>query len=288
MTKTAVPQPLKWHGGKGYLAKKIIGLMPPRIKNSNAPALDADGWLHYVEPYFGGGAVLLEQDPEGISEVVNDINRNLVGFWRALQSTDTFNAIKRTLDLVPFAADEYQDAFLRGATDWGQWPIQACVGFFIHCRQSLAGRMKGFAPLTRNRTRRGMNEQVSAWMNAIEGLPSVHERLRRVVILNMDALDCIKQQDGSRTLFYLDPPYLKETRAAKEVYAHEMSESQHASLLNILGEVKGRFLLSGYPSSLYEAARLRYGWNRHDFEIDNKAASGEEKRKMIECVWTNF
>ena len=56
MSTTIERQPLKWHGGKSYLAKWIIGLMPPRVRNSNDPAADDDGWCHYVEPYFGGGA----------------------------------------------------------------------------------------------------------------------------------------------------------------------------------------------------------------------------------------
>ena len=77
-------QPLKWWGGKHYLAKKIIDLMPRH--------------LHYVEPYAGGLAVLLEKDPfdrslywgekgyeQGVSEVVNDIHRELTNFWRVLQ-----------------------------------------------------------------------------------------------------------------------------------------------------------------------------------------------------------
>ena len=53
--------PLKWHGGKNYLAKKIVELMPPRCKKPNAPEADDPGWLHYVEPHFGGGAVLSER-----------------------------------------------------------------------------------------------------------------------------------------------------------------------------------------------------------------------------------
>ena len=62
-------------------------------------------------------------------------------------------------------------------------------GFFVRCRQSLAGRMKSFATLSRTRTRRGMNEQASAWLTAIEGLPAVrYARLSRVAILNHSPL----------------------------------------------------------------------------------------------------
>ncbi len=92
--------------------------------------------------------------------------------------------------------------------------MQRAVWFFITCRQSLAGRMEDFAPLSRTRTRRRMNEQCSAWLTAVEGLIEVHGRLKRVVILNRPALEVIRQEDGPQTLFYLDPPYLHQTRAA--------------------------------------------------------------------------
>ncbi len=58
-----ISPPLKWHGGKWYLARRIVAKMPPHI--------------HYVEPFAGGLSVLLAKDPEGVSEVVNDINGDL-------------------------------------------------------------------------------------------------------------------------------------------------------------------------------------------------------------------
>ena len=69
--------------------------------------------------------------------------------------------------------------------------VERAVNFFIRCRQSRAGCFKDFATLSRTRTRRGMNEQASAWLTVIDGLPEVHARLKRVVILNHDALDVI-------------------------------------------------------------------------------------------------
>src|SRR5690349_20851398 len=104
---TKLTPPLKWHGGKSYLASKIIGLMPPRCKNPNAPAADDPGWLHYVEPYFGGGQVMLAMDPEGISEVANDINSQLSNFWLILQSDKHFAEFKRVIDAMPFSKDEF-------------------------------------------------------------------------------------------------------------------------------------------------------------------------------------
>ena len=70
-----------------------------------------------------------------------------------------------------------------------------------------------------------MNEQASAWWTCVDGLPAVSARLRRVVVVNRPTLEVIGQQDGSKTLFYLVPPYLHETRATIEAYKHEMTES---------------------------------------------------------------
>jgi DNA adenine methylase len=267
-TLPRIDPPLKWHGGKYYLAPKIVALMPRHT--------------HYVEPYAGGLSVLLAKNPEGVSEVVNDLNGQLTDFWRVLQEEESFGRFKRILEAVPFSEVEWRDAKQRAHDD----PVGKAVRFFIHCRQSLAGRMDRFAPLSRTRTRRGMNEQASAWLNAVAGLTAVHARLKRVAILNRDALAVIREQDGADTLFYLDPPYLGETRTSEEVYAHEMDAEQHSKLLDTICGCKGRVLVSGYPSEMYDH-RLRQ-WTRHEFAIPNQAAGGKQKRRMTEVVWRNF
>lgn len=281
--KTAVASPLKWHGGKSYLAARIVAMMPPH--------------LHYVEPYAGGLSVLLAKNPEGVSEVVNDLDRWLLNFWEVLRDADLFAEFKRQIEAVPFCEDSWKDAQnyvsvrdryeIKPVSAWS-FKVHKAIAFYITCRQSLAGRMDAFAPLSRNRTRRGMNEQASAWLSAVEGLPAVHARLKRVVVLNRDALDVIRQQDGPNTLFYLDPPYLKETRAAGEVYEHEMTEYQHVDLCTVIRQCVGKVMLSGYPSELYRFQLEEQGWHRTDFDLPNNSAGGKAKRRMTECVWSNF
>lgn len=273
-SRQALTPPLKWHccGGKHYLASKIIALMPPHT--------------HYVEPYAGGLSVLLAKNPEGVSEVANDLNQHLSNFWSVLRDSEWFEKFVRLAQATPFSEAVYQSATNGDAIEDDS--PKAAYWFFVRCRQSLAGRMDAFAPLSRTRTRRGMNEQASAWMNAVDGLPAVHARLRRVVILNRDALDVIRQQDGPATLFYLDPPYLHETRATTGEYEHEMTVAQHIELLTMLANIKGKFMLSGYDSELYLAAEKAQGWTRHTFELPNNSAGGDSKRRMQEIVWCNF
>lgn len=270
----SITPPLKWHGGKQYLAGRIVEMMPPH--------------LHYVEPFAGGLAVLFVKPCEGVSEVVNDLNGDLTNFWAVLRDEDLFGRFHRLVSATPFSEpvwQECQKAFGQGDVD----PVRRAYHFFVVCRQSLAGRMISFAPLSRTRTRRAMNEQASAWWSVIEGLPAVHARLRRVAILNRPALDVIRSNDGEETLFYLDPPYLHETRATTTEYGeHEMGAAEHAGLLEALGEIRGKFLLSGYRNQLYDQAARERGWKLKEFELPNNAASGKSKRRMVEAVWANF
>ncbi len=268
-TLNRISPPLKWHGGKHYLAAKIVALMPAHT--------------HYVEAYAGGLSVLLSKDPQGVSEVANDIDGHLANFWSVLRSPVEFAEFRRLCEATPFSESVWESI---GSTFTDPNPIDRAWKFFVRCRQSLAGRMDCFAPLSRTRTRRGMNEQASAWLSAVEGLPSVHERLKRVAILNRDAVDVIRQQDGHGTLFYLDPPYLGETRTCDDIYAHEMRTEQHAELLSAIEKCSGKVMLSGYRSGLYDKG-LR-GWTRHEFTLPNQAAGGKQKRRMTEVIWCNF
>lgn len=266
--------PLKWHGGKQYLAERFVELMPRH--------------LHYVEPFAGGLAVLFAKPYEGISEVVNDMHGELTNFWSVLRDVDEFERFHRMVEATPFSEVEWDRAKAnRGQPDLDE--VERAFWFFVFCRQSMSGRMTSFAPLTRNRTRRGMNEQASAWLGAVEGLPAVHSRLKRVVVLNRPAIEVIRKNDEPGTMFYLDPPYLHETRATTTEYGpNEMGEAQHSELLEVLSGLEGAFMLSGYQSDLYADFAKRYGWSLKSFELPNNAASGSSKRRMVECLWANF
>ena len=280
-------RPIKRHGGKRYSADWIISLMPPRVKNPNAPAADDPGWLHYVEPFFGAGWVLFAMEPEGISEVVNDLDGELMNFWDVLKSPEQYLALEHRLRNTPCSQVEFERSL--NSHLYVADPVERAASFFVRNRQSRQAVGRDFATIVRNRTRSGMNELPSAWLSAIDGLPEFHARLQRVVIFNMDACEVIRQQDGSRTLHYVDPPYLFETRSSTGEYGEfEMTEDDHRRLLDRLAEIKGRFLLSGYHSPLYDSWAAAHGWRCHEREIDNKASSSKEKEMRTECVWTNI
>jgi len=266
--------PLKWPGGKHYVARQLVELMPRHT--------------HYVEPYAGSLAVLLAKSSDGISEVVNDLHGDLTTFWHVLQSPSWFRGFRRRIEAMPFSESEWkhsQESLTKPseASPRVAAQVDRAVRFFVLCRQSLAGRCKNFAPISRTRTRRGMNEQAAAWLRAIEGLPEVHARLQRVVILKRPAVEVIRSQDGPETLFYLDPPYHPDTRASVgQSGACEMTAAEHEALLRVQGKV----MLSGYACPLYDS-RLS-GWQRREFDLPNHQAGGVIKRRMTEVLWSNF
>ena len=280
--------PLKWHGGKHYLAPKIVALMT-RCRT-------------YVEPYAGGLSVLLARDPDNTSEIVNDLNGDLSNFWKVMADPGRFAKFVRRIEGIPMSEVVWNACHRtlakfhrlpRGSPEagellqeYGGLRVGRAVCFFVVCRQSLAGRMDSFAPITQNRLRRRMNEQASAWLSAVEGLPMVHERLKRVLVLNQEATKVIQKFDGPDVVMYLDPPYPSDTRVSPDVYAEEMTRRQHQELLDVLVESKSNILLSSYPNELYDR-RLK-DWTQHRFDLPNNASGKRSKDRKQEVVYTNF
>jgi DNA adenine methylase len=267
----AVNSVLKYSGGKSEFAKTLIPLMPRDVTT-------------FADVYFGGGSVLLQREPQGESEVANDIWGVLVGFWRVLQDREQSERFRELCAVTPFSEALWNESWERlEAND----PVVRAHAFFILNRQCRQGAMKSFATLSRNRVRRQMNEQVSSWLTAVERLPEVVERLQRVVILQRDALDVIQQLDGVQTFFYCDPPYVESTRVARTVYEHEMSDQDHHDLVDQLLGCSARVMLSGYANPIYERLETR-GWETRDF-VTTKSSSGQKsKPKAVERIWVNY
>lgn len=269
-----VQQPLKIHGGKGAfngkLAQWIISLIP-------------EEHTHFGDVFFGGGSVTMHKDPDGISEFANDLDGELTNFWQCLQDRKKFREMERLLSVTPLS-----EAAWNKSQGLFKTPVERAVNLFIRCRQSRQGLQKDYCTPTK-RTRRGMNEQVSAWLSAVDGLREVRDRLIRIEILNKPAIEVILERDHADCVFYCDPPYLASTRSSGGEYRQfEMSENEHRELLGVLSRIEGKFLLSGYRSELYDSHAEMAGWQRHEFKIPNNAASGVKKKEKVECVWTNF
>lgn len=264
----AVSRPvLRWHGGKWRLAPWIV---------SHFPAHQC-----YVEPFGGAASVLLRKNRASL-DVYNDLDRSVVTLFRLLR--DQPAELIRRIELTPFSRDDFdlaQDFSLPPADD-----VDLCIRLLIrsHMGFSSAGSAgRGGHQKTGFRARgiRAGTTPPENWRRFPPILREVAERMQGVVIEQRPALDLIEMHDDPGTLFYLDPPYLPETRDAGVDYNHEMTAEDHTGLLATIRGLAGKVVLSGYPSDVYDAALP--GWWR--FERDTHA---EGARPRTEVIWTNF
>ncbi len=259
--------PVKWHGGKYYLAKRIVSLFPPhRI---------------YLEAFGGAASVLLNKPPVEV-EAYNDLDLKITRLFRVLQNEG--RQFVERLQFVPYSEYEFESAahYPDGASD-----LDKAVCDFIRWRQSFGGRGATWSYTTK-RARGGMAGDVNAWWTAIDQLPEIIERLRRVQLLSQPALEAIRRFDHPEALIYCDPPYVHETRApnSRHVYGIEMTEEEHYELGEVLKVCVSKVVISGYPSALYaDIFRL---WRRVEFDIANHAAGGRKKSRKRETLWLNW
>lgn len=270
-----MPPLLKYPGGLYYHQAWAVSLMQtPHI--------------HAVHAFAGGLSELFAKPPElyeNHSEMVNDANGFVANFWKHLlpEKVDEF---KSRVFAIPFGRDSFNEAakILHAET---VSPMDRAVAFFVVARQSHAGNQKGFATASRTRTRRGRNEQVSAWLSSLDHIGPVAERLSRVFVENMQAQDLIRREDTAGTLFVLDPPWL-ETRA-KNIYGDlTMTEEQHRSLLQQLTTIKGKFILFGYQTAMYDSFAEKEGWRRETKDVPSHMSTSKKKSFKTVAAYVNF
>jgi DNA adenine methylase len=116
----------------------------------------------------------------------------------------------------------------------------------------------------------------------VGNLYRIAERLREVQIENIEALDLIRRLDYPESLFYVDPPYVGETRSAPDSYYYELSEREHRELSETLQGLSGYVLLSGYESDLYADLYGSRGWT-----AVTREALGNSGSKAEEVLWLN-
>ncbi len=263
MTGAPTRPVLRYYGGKWRIAPWIIGHFGAHRVYTEA---------------FGGAASVLLRKPRSASEIFNDLDDDVVTLFRVLRSERADELVAR-LRLTPFARAEFEDAYLPAAD-----PVDRAAALVTRCYLghgsggANADRTVGFRSACRNRS----PSAASDWATYPDHLGAVIDRLRGVVIERRPAEDILRRCDGPSALHYVDPPYMPDlrTRANWHPYACDMTDADHAALLDQLRDLQGMVVLSGYPSDVYDVGLP--GW--HSVRRQAVADGG---RRRTECLWLN-
>lgn len=268
--------PIRYFGGKGNMVKKILPYFT----------------LHrtYVEPFGGGASVLFAKEPSPI-EVYNDIDSNVVNFFRLIRDLEKFEKFRLLVSLTPYSREEYY--FCKNTWKDCEDEIEGIRRWFVVVRMNFGGHHSWGYAITDSC--RNMSSTCSKWLSMIDLLPQIYERLMRVQIEHDDFRKIFSRYDTKDTLFYCDPPYIPETRKSGK-YKHEMTLEDHAELVEILLNLKGKVVLSGYAHPIYQPLE-KANWQRIDIDTACHAAgrtrgtgilgkgAALKKQKRTESLW---
>lgn len=256
--------PFTYYGGKSRLADRIVDILPAH--------------QHYVEPYGGGLSVLLAKSPTRF-ETVNDLDGDLMHFWRTLR--DQPEEMARVCALTPHSRAEHAAALDR-PDDMD--PVERARRIWVRLSQGRSGRIGQtgwrFHMSTKGSTY-GMPQYLDAY---VQRIAPVAERLRGVSLECRPALDLIRDYGQHPDVcLYVDPPYSGDTGRVVG-YEHEMrGEAEHRDLADALRACKAGVVLSGYHGPLYDA--LYDDWER--VEIATMTGQAHVRSPRTEVLWSN-
>ena len=227
--------PLTYYGGKQKLSERIISMIPEhRI---------------YCEPFFGGGAVFFAKTPASL-EVINDTNGELINFYRVVKNQ--FRKLDKEIKCTLHSRECHQSAkivlgypklFSEVKRAWAIWTL---------ANQSFASMLDGpwRCDFKRNSTQKRLDNK------RVNFTEEYAKRLEQTQIECRDALKIIQTWDSKDSFFYCDPPYFNSDMGHYKGY----TEQDFENLLQVLSGIKGKFLLSSYPSEVIERYSKKYKW----------------------------
>ena len=261
--------PFPYFGGKQRIAAQIVSLLPPHE--------------HYVEPFCGSLAVLAAKEPSKM-ETVNDLDGEIMGFWRVLRERP--EELVLACALTPHGRAELKNAREdRDAPD----DVERARRVWVRLTQGRGGLLgrNGWRHFI---TPSGSSINLPKYLDAyVDRMGAMADRLHDVSLECRPALDVIAAYGRDpNMLLYLDPPYLGATRAEGTRYQHEMrQELDHEELLTAIQDLPAAVLISGYHSTLYDTALA--GWDSVEIKATTQQGNGHGATSFArtEVVWSN-
>lgn len=251
--------PITYYGGKQKLASTILKLIPKHKL--------------YCEPFLGGGAIFFAKEKSAV-EIVNDTNKEIINFYRTVQND--FVALEQEIRITLHSRDLHRkasviynnpDMFTEIKRAWAFWTLAA----------------QSFASIIDNSWGYDISKHTTSVKvtNKREAFTEEYAiRLQSVQIECTDALRIIKSRDTSDAFFYCDPPYFNSNCGHYDGYTIEDFDM----LLKNLSQIKGRFLLSSYPSPILNKYVKEFGW--HQIEIKSGVSVANTNSKVGQKIKT--
>ena len=232
--------PISYYGGKARLAASIIKLIPPhRI---------------YIEPFFGGGAVFFAKEPSYL-EVINDINDNIVTFFRVCQDEESFQELSRRIQGTLFS----EALFLQAKTIWnGYWPandIERAWATWVCCNFAFNSTPEGGWKWDMGTAGSHSGKVAAHKRNAFT--EAIYERIKYAQISCRNAINVLHERNDPASFAYIDPPYI----GCDQKHYRGYTEREFEELLQILqNEFQGKFILSTFYNHLIDDYATNNNW----------------------------
>lgn len=255
--------PITYYGGKQKLVKTILPMIPEHTT--------------YTEAFIGGGAVFFAK-PKSEIEVINDTNKSLVTFYRVTQ-TD-FTSLEKEVRITLHSRSAHKDAlviynaphlFNDVKQAWAVWTLST------QSFSAMLGGTWGYDLKKRTTSKKIKNKRESF-------TEEYAIRLQDVQIECTDALRIIESRDSVNTFHYVDPPYVNSNCGHYDGYTWEDFEM----LLKKLSGIKGKFLLSSYPSDMLDEFTKKYGWSQKTISMDVTVNNKNSRKKKTEVLTYNY
>lgn len=248
--------PFPYIGGKNRLAKQIIQIFPKHKT--------------YVEAFAGGARVLFSKEPSPV-EVLNDLDGEIVNFFRVCQLH--YEELLRYLRFMLASRKWFE--LLRGTGPEGLTDIQRAARHLYLLKNSFASMVRHPNYHWHVVQPPGFNPE-----RLPELIESAHKRLERVQIECLPYEEVLSHFDSKDTLFYCDPPYF-----GKKLYRHNFTTQDFEKFAERLGKLRGRFVVS-----LNDVPEVRALFRRFHIRDVELAYTAQKKagKKYPEVLITNF
>lgn len=254
--------PLSYYGGKQRMLQHLLPLIPEHVI--------------YTEAFAGGAALYWAKEPSQV-EVINDLNHCVSAFWRVLKSE--YEALRDEISNTLHSRDAYYDALHVLERPHLFDDLKCAWAIWVGCIQGFGSKPESWGYDLKGATIKKINNKVA------EFGPHLAQRLARTTVECNDALRVIASRDREDAFHYVDPPYFNSNCGHYAGY----SEQDFRALLELLSKVKGKFLLSSYPSDILAEFTRLHGWQTLEIE-QTVAVTGKRAgaKKKVEVLTANY